>query len=171
MSFIMEGRGIEGIKKMLEKEIPAQYKVNIPIVLLGAPVKAYYEELKALIDADIIIPEQARVGNAVGALVGKGIKRIEIIIRPYSMENPDQNFLVFTPAGRKKFEQYRAAVEYSYKAGEELIMDSMKDFGLPAGSVKINTSIEYLSPPGWKRTPMETKITFVGICAPGVSID
>jgi N-methylhydantoinase A/oxoprolinase/acetone carboxylase beta subunit len=171
MSFIMEGRGIEGIKKMLEKEIPAQYKVNIPIVLLGAPVKAYYEELKALIDADIIIPEQARVGNAVGALVGKGIKRIEIIIRPYSMENPDQNFLVFTPAGRKKFEQYRVAVEYSYKAGEELIMDSMKDFGLPAGSVKINTSIEYLSPPGWKRTPMETKITFVGICAPGVSID
>jgi N-methylhydantoinase A/oxoprolinase/acetone carboxylase beta subunit len=171
MSFIMEGRGIDGIKKMLEKEIPVQYKVNISIVLLGAPVKAYYEELKALIDADIIIPEQARVGNAVGALVGKGIKRIEIIIRPYSMENPDQNFLVFTPAGREKFEQYRAAVEYSYKAGEELIMDSMKDFGLPAGSVKINTSIEYLSPPGWKRTPMETKITFVGICAPGVSID
>ena len=71
MSFIMEGRGIDGIKKMLEKEIPVQYKVNISIVLLGAPVKAYYEELKALIDADIIIPEQARVGNAVGALVEK----------------------------------------------------------------------------------------------------
>ena len=169
MSFIMEGRGKEGIKKMLEEDVPVQYKLNIPIVLLGGPVKAYYEEIKALIDAEIIVPEQARVGNAVGALVGKGIKRIEIIIRPSSMENPDQNFLVFTPAGRKKFEQYRTAVEYSYKTGEELILDSMKDFGLPEGSIKIDTSVEYLSPPGWKHTPMETKMTFVGICTPGIS--
>ena len=171
MSFILEGRGKEGIEKMFEKEVPAQYKVNIPIVLLGAPVKAYYEELKALIDAEIIIPEQARVGNAVGALVGKGIKRIEIIIRPYSMDNPDQNFLVFTPAGKKKFEQYRMAVEYSYKIGEELIFDSMKNFGVPEGSIKIDTGVEYLSPSGWKQTPMETKITFVGVCTPGISVD
>jgi N-methylhydantoinase A/oxoprolinase/acetone carboxylase beta subunit len=169
MSFIMEGRGKEGIKKMLEEDVPVQYKLNIPVVLLGGPVKAYYEEIKALIDAEIIVPEQARVGNAVGALVGKGIKRIEIIIRPSSMENPDQNFLVFTPAGRKKFEQYRPAVEYSYKTGEELILDSMKDFGLPEGSIKINTSIEYLSPPGWKHIPMETKMIFVGICTPGIT--
>lgn len=169
MSFIMEGKGKDGIKMLLEKEVPVQYKVNIPIVLLGGPVKAYYGELKSLIDAEIIVPEQARVGNAVGALVGKGIKRIEITIRPNSMENPDQNFLVFTPAGRKKFEHYRTAMEYSQKVGgEELILDSMKDFGLPDNSIKIDTSIEYLVPPGWKRTPMETKITFVGgVCAPG----
>ena len=171
MSFIMEGKGKDGIKMLLEKEVPVQYKVNIPIVLLGGPVKAYYGELKSLIDAEIIVPEQARVGNAVGALVGKGIKRIEITIRPNSMENPDQNFLVFTPAGRKKFEHYRTAMEYSQKVGEELILDSMKDFGLPDNSIKIDTSIEYLVPPGWKRTPMETKITFVGVCAPGFSTD
>ncbi len=171
MSFMMEGRGKDGIKKMLEEEIPVQYKVNIPIVLLGGPVKAYYEELKGLIDAEVIVPEQARVGNAVGALVGKGIKRIEITIRPYSMENPDQKFLVFTPVGRKKFEQYRTAIEYSYKTGEELILDSMKDFGLSEDSIKIDTSVKYLSPPGWKQTPMETKITFVGVCTPGISIN
>lgn len=169
MSFMLEGRGREGTKKLLEGEIPVQYKINIPIVLLGGPVKAYYEELKSFIDAEIIVPEQARVGNAVGALVGKGIKRIEIIIRPYSMENPDQNFLVFTPIGRKKFDHYRAAIEYSYKTGEELILGSMKDFGLPDGSIKTDTSVEYLSPPGWKQTPMETKITFVGVCTPGIS--
>ncbi|AKB13505.1 N-methylhydantoinase A/oxoprolinase/acetone carboxylase, beta subunit [Methanosarcina thermophila] len=168
MSFIMEGRGKDGIKKLLEEEIPVQYKLNIPVVMLGGPVKAYYEEIKALIDAEIIVPEHARVGNAVGALVGKGIKRIEITIRPSSMENPDQNFLVFTPAGREKFEQYQMAVEYSHKVGEELILDSMKDFGLPESSIKIDTSVEYLSPPGWKQTPMETRIVFVGTCTPGV---
>ena len=169
MSFIMEGRGNEGIKKMLEGDVPAQYKLNIPIVLLGGPVKAYYEELKVLIEAEVIVPEQASVGNAVGALVGKGIKRVEIIIRPSSMENPDQDFLVFTPTGRKKFEQYGTAIEFSHKIGEELILNSMKDFGLPEGSIKINTNIEYLSPAGWKHTPMETKLIFVGVCTPGIS--
>lgn len=171
MSFIMEGRGRDGIRKMLEGDIPAQYKVNIPIVLLGGPVKTYYGELKQLIDAEIIVPEYAQVGNAVGALVGKGIKRVEIMIRPEAMENPDQNFLVFSPAGRKKFDQYRVAVEYAQKTGEELIQNSMKSFGLPEGSIKIDTSIEYLTPPEWKHTPMETKMTFVGICTPGYSED
>jgi N-methylhydantoinase A/oxoprolinase/acetone carboxylase beta subunit len=171
MSFIMEGKGKEGIKKMLDGDVPVQYKLRIPIVLLGGPVKVYYEEIKALIDAEIIVPEQARVGNAVGAVVGKGIKRIEIIIRPSSMDNPDQDFLVFTPAGREKFEQYGTAMEYSHKTGEELILDSMKYFGLPEGSIKINTSVEYLSPPGWKQTPMETKIIFVGTCTPGSTTD
>ena len=171
MSFILEGRGTDGIKKVLEGEIPVQYKLNVPIVLLGGPVKAYYEDIKALIDAEIIVPEHANVGNAVGALVGKGIKKIEITIRPSSMENPDQNFLVFTPVGRKKFELYRMAVEYSQKTGEELILNSMKYFGLPESSIKINTSVEYLSPSGWKHTPMETKMIFVGTCTPGILTD
>ena len=30
-----------------------------------------------LINAEFIVPEHADVGNAVGALVGKGIKRVE----------------------------------------------------------------------------------------------
>jgi N-methylhydantoinase A/oxoprolinase/acetone carboxylase beta subunit len=171
MSFVMEGRGKDGIKKMLEGEIPAQYKLKIPIVMLGGPVKTYYGELKKLIDAEIIVPEYAQVGNAVGALVGKGIKRIEIMIRPASMDKPDQNFLVFSPLGRKKFDQYRVAVEYAQKTGEELIQNSLKNFGLPEGSIKINTSVEYLTLPEWKHTPMETKMTFVGICAPGFSDD
>jgi len=166
MSFLMDGRGKDGIKKMLEEEVPAQYKLNIPIVMLGGPVKTYYGELKQLIDAEIIVPEYAQVGNAVGALVGKGIKRIEIMIRPESMNNPDQNFLVFSPLGRKKFDQYRGAVEYAQKTGEELIKNSMKNFGLPEDLIKIDTSVEYLTPPEWKHTPMETKMTFVGICTP-----
>ena len=60
-------------------------------------------------------------------------------------------------------------MEYARKVGEEIIFDSMKNFELPEGSIKIDTCTEYLIPPGWKHTPMETKITFVGICAPGFS--
>ena len=37
--------------------------------------------LRNLINADFIVPEHADVGNAVGALVGKGIKRVEILIK------------------------------------------------------------------------------------------
>ena len=46
-----------------------------------------------------LLSRAGKVGNAVGALV-EGIKRIEITIRKFNGK-PDQNFLVFTPAGRK----------------------------------------------------------------------
>lgn len=166
MSFILEGRGQDGIKKMLEGKIPVQYKVDIPIVLLGGPVKAYYYEIKGMIDAKIVVPEYASVGNAVGALMSKGIKRVEILIRPESMENPDRNFLVFFPAGRKKFEDYRVAMEYAHKIGRELVMGALKSFGLPDDAIKVKSSIEYLTPPDWKHIPMETKLTLVGVCVP-----
>ncbi|MDD3041753.1 MAG: hydantoinase/oxoprolinase family protein [Methanosarcinaceae archaeon] len=166
MSFILEGRGKDGIKKMLEGKLPVQYKLDIPIVLLGGPVKAYYYEIKSMIDAEIVIPEYANVGNAVGALMSKGIKRVEILIRPESMENPDRNFLVFFPAGRKKFEDYRVAMEYAHKIGKDLVMESLKNFGLPDDAIKVESSIEYLTPPDWKHIPMETKLTLVGVCAP-----
>lgn len=166
MSFILEGRGQDGIRKMLEGKLPVQYKLDIPVVLLGGPVKAYYYEIKGMIDAEVVVPEYADVGNAVGALVSRGINRVEILIRPESMENPDQNFLVFFPTGRKKFEDYRVAMEHAQKIGRDLVMESLKNFKLPDDAIKIESSIEYLTPPEWKHIPMETKLTFVGVCIP-----
>jgi N-methylhydantoinase A/oxoprolinase/acetone carboxylase beta subunit len=58
-----------------------RFAIEVPVVLLGGPVKAYVENLRKLVIADFIVPENADVGNAVGSLVGKGIKRIEILIK------------------------------------------------------------------------------------------
>jgi N-methylhydantoinase A/oxoprolinase/acetone carboxylase beta subunit len=77
---MIEGmRGMRLTECLKEKILRAQCRN--PVVLLGGPVGAYVEELRRLINAEFIVPEHADVGNAVGALVGKGIKRVEILIK------------------------------------------------------------------------------------------
>jgi len=62
-----------------------------------------------LIYADILVPEHAEVENAVVALVGKGITKSEVLIRPASLMSHDKDFLVFAPGSRLKLETYSKA--------------------------------------------------------------
>jgi hypothetical protein len=64
----------------------------MPVVMLGGPVTSFKEDISRIIDAEIWIPE-----HAAGALFGKGIKRVDIFIRPFSVSEPDRNYLVFSP--------------------------------------------------------------------------
>ncbi len=81
IAYLIEGMPRNEIDRVLLGRNYTRFRVEIPVVLLGGPVKAYVENLKNLINADFIVPEYADVGNAVGALVGKGIKRVEILIK------------------------------------------------------------------------------------------
>ena len=81
MAYLIEGMPRNEIDKVLPGKNFTHFSIGIPVVLLGGPVKAYVENLMRLINADFRVPEHAEVGNAVGALVGKGIKRVEILIK------------------------------------------------------------------------------------------
>jgi N-methylhydantoinase A/oxoprolinase/acetone carboxylase beta subunit len=86
MAYLLRKVDKEEIETIIanQKEFFSHFKVDVPVILLGGPVSAYVNEVNELLDADIILPEHAEVGNAVGALVGKGIKRVEILIRTVS---------------------------------------------------------------------------------------
>ena len=163
LSYILEGVPKSSVEKVLDGGFPAQFKLEIPIVLLGGPVRAFREEMKGIVDADILVPEHAEVGNAVGALVGKGIKRVEILIRPKSLTEPDSNFLVFSPTGRLKFERYVEALDTATELGKKLVTDYMKDCGLSGKQVEISVEKKTMSPDGWTHPPMETKLLVVGV--------
>ena len=112
LSYILAGVPEAAIAKILDGNYPAKFKLGIPVVLLGGPVRAHRKELEELIDAEILVPEHAEVGNAVGALVGRGIKRVEILIRPASLMSPDKDFLVFAPG-------QQAEVRYIFGSAED----------------------------------------------------
>jgi N-methylhydantoinase A/oxoprolinase/acetone carboxylase beta subunit len=163
LSYILEGVPKSSVEKILDGNFPAQFKLGIPVVLLGGPVRAFREEMKGIVDADILVPEHAEVGNAVGALVGKGIKRVEILVRPKSLMDPDRDFLVFSPTGRLKFERYVEALDTATKLGKQLVTDYMKDCGLSGKQVEISVEKKTMSPDGWTHPPMETKLLVVGV--------
>ncbi len=163
LSYILAGIPETAIAKILDGNYPAKFKLGVPVVLLGGPVRSHRKELEELIDAEILVPEHAEVGNAVGALVGKGIKRVEILIRPESLMSPDKNFLVFAPGSRLKFENYSEALDKATEIGKNLVSDYMKDCGLSGTQVEISVERKTISPDGWNHPPMETNLLVMGV--------
>ena len=163
LSYILTGVPETAIAKILDGNYPAKFKLDIPVVLLGGPVRAHRKELENFVEAEILVPEHAEVGNAVGALVGRGIKRVEILIRPASLISPDKDFLVFTPGSRLRFDAYVEALETATEIGKKLVEDYMKDCGLSGNQVEISVEKKTISPDGWKHPPMETSLLVMGV--------
>ena len=198
IAYLIEGMPRDEIDRVLKGRNFTRFRVEIPVVLLGGPVGAYVEDLGRLINAEFIVPEYADVGNAVGALVGKGIKRVEILIKtrlvPKSREEapiagedhcvaPESEvientlqqekkteFIVFSPSERRKFEAYNEALEYAEKLGRQLVMDYMVNAGLGKEDIRIDVSRKHLAPAGWTDVPLETKLIYVGVGIPRNSI-
>ena len=170
MSFLIPAIPKNAIDEVLSGNYPARFKTDIPVILLGGPVSAYVAELRSLIDADVQVPQFASVGNAVGALVGKSVKRVEIMIKPASLMNPDSDFLVFSSEGRERFERYSDAVDHATKMGHSLVLNYEKRCGIIKEDTIINVSKHTTSPDNWPHPPLETRITVVGVGDPMMAI-
>jgi N-methylhydantoinase A/oxoprolinase/acetone carboxylase beta subunit len=166
--FILKDVPSKEIEKILLSDRFTQFRMKIPVVLIGGPVVAYIEELKQILDADIIIPEHAEVGNAVGAVVGKGIKRIEILIKSTYTKDKKRLVLVFSPQGRETFGSYLEALEYADALGRKLIMEYMTKAGFNKGQVQIEVNKKDISLSEAGTIPIETKLVFVGVGMPTV---
>lgn len=165
MGYMFEGVERDAIEKILRGDYLSQFKVNVPVILLGGPVRAYVEELGRLIDAQILVPDHAEVGNAVGALVGKGIKRVEILVKSF-YEKTQRSILVFSPEGRKQFSTHQEAIEYATKLGNRLILDYMVDSGIEYDDIDISVRSEDIAMEEEGGTPIETRMVFLGVGVP-----
>lgn len=169
LSYLLQGVPSTAVEKILDGDYPAKFKLGVPVVLLGGPVRAHRKELEEFLDAEILVPEHAEVGNAVGALAGKGIKRVEILIRPASLMSPDKDFLVFAPGSRLRFDVYAEALNAATELGKKIVEDYMKDCGLSGNQVKVSIEKKTISPEGWNHPPMETNLLVMGVGMRGLS--
>jgi N-methylhydantoinase A/oxoprolinase/acetone carboxylase beta subunit len=162
MSYMLKGVDRKEIEKILRGEFFSKFRLSVPVVLLGGPVRAYVEQMQNIIDAEIILPPFAEVGNAVGALVGQGVKRIEVLIKAV-YRNKQRVFLVFTPGGFEEFSTHGEALKYAENMGESLIMDYMREADMDWSDVKIDMSREDITLHEGSPMPIETKLVFLGV--------
>ncbi|WP_406658277.1 hydantoinase/oxoprolinase family protein [Methanolobus sp. ZRKC2] len=165
MGFMFKDVEKSEIEKILRGDFQSQFKANVPVVLLGGPVSSYVEELSELIDAEIIVPEYASVGNAVGALVGKGIKRFEILVKSF-YEKSERSIIVFSQEGREVFASYQDAVKYAMELGNKLVLDYMVDSGVEYDDIEIDVKREDVTLDEDGGVPIETRLVFLGIGIP-----
>ncbi|MFP4654071.1 MAG: hydantoinase/oxoprolinase N-terminal domain-containing protein [Methanohalobium sp.] len=164
ISFIFKNVQKSEIDKILHNTNLSKFKLLVPLVLIGASARVYQSDLNSLIDADIRVPEFAEVGNAVGAVAGKGIKRVYILLKSvYNYENDEVRTIVFSPGRRDEFSDYDDALDFARKIGHELIFNYMDDAGLDKSGVKIDMKREDITMDGSDRTPIETSLVFVGV--------
>jgi N-methylhydantoinase A/oxoprolinase/acetone carboxylase beta subunit len=166
VSFILKDVPSREIEKILLSDRFMQFRMKTPVVLIGGPVVSYIEELKQILDADIIVPEYSEVGNAVGAVMGKGIKRIEILIKSTYSKDRKRLVLLFSPRGRETFGSYPEALEYAEVLGQKLVMEYMTEAGLDKGQVQVEVSRKDISLSEAGTIPVETKLVFVGVGMP-----
>lgn len=152
----------EDLEKLLANSRFAKFKIDIPVVMIGAPVKAYVPELREFIDADIRVPEFYEVGNAAGALAGNVIKRSEILIRPAG--SGTEQYYVFSEIERKVADNYFEAVDYGLGLMEKLIFDHMDGYGLQKEQIRFNLERKDFDP-GFG-AQKETRLTGLGIGNP-----
>ena len=162
MSYMLKGVEGKEIEKILRGEFFSKFRLSVPVVLLGGPVKAYVEQMQSIIDAEIILPPFAEVGNAVGALVGQGVKRIQVLIKAVYREK-QRFFLVFTPGGFEEFSTHGEALKYAEHVGENLIMDYMREADMDWNDVRIDMSREDITLHEGSPIPIETKLVFMGV--------
>ncbi|MFY9339959.1 MAG: hypothetical protein ACOX7X_07900 [Methanosarcina flavescens] len=166
IAFLMKGVDRTEIRKMLEGNFFCRFKVDIPVVLLGGPSRAYVNELRKLIDAEILVPEHSDVGNAVGALAGKRTKRVEITVRTlYSESKYDlktKGIFVYTPAGRRHFVMRNEAMDFAEEFGKKLIFDYMAESGFLPDQVTVSVEKRDIKIHA-SEIPVETKFIFEGI--------
>lgn len=162
MAYLLKGIDKGEIKRIIanKDEYLSRFKIGITVVLLGGPVRAYLDDIKDMIEADIILPEYAEVGNAVGAIVGKVTKRVEILIRNIHEDNKS-TVMMFSPNGRKRCRSYIHALEEAENEGRNLLLQYLNNSGLPAEDFKIESIRQDIKIYENDTFPLETKIVFI----------
>ena len=113
---------INFLNKAINKNPQSLFSLNIkfnkPIIAIGAPAKTYYDKIAKQIGAELIIPEYSHSANAVGAVVGKVVKNINITI---STPN-DKKFRVHANIN-KDFDDLEQAVDFANEYGGEFVKE------------------------------------------------
>lgn len=156
------------------QEFNCSFKINMPIIGIGAPVGIWLPEVAKKLNTSLIIPKHAEVANAVGAATGKIMETVKVLIKP---GEKDGTYLMHTPWELKMFENLKDAVSYALdeakkraelaasKAGAkefELVVnhqDRYAQIGMVKNGIYMESIIEVtaVERPEWEREEIKEK--------------
>jgi len=100
-------------------------RMGVPIVLIGAPASTFKKPLSDILNGEIVVPQFHEVANAVGAIVGMVVEKVNILIR----ESPEGKFIAFTPWGLETYDNLNLAKEEVRSLAEDYVIKKVSDSG------------------------------------------
>ena len=95
----------------------AHYYLKKPVVAIGAPARAWVDDIARTLGTRVVVPENAEVANAVGAAVGQALEQAELLIRPDPLT---KTYTLFSSLHRKNFDSLDAATAEARALGAQL---------------------------------------------------
>ena len=105
--------------------LDARIRFAIPLIAIGAPVRAYYPEVARRLGAHLVVPEHAAVCNAVGAVAGVVSEVCDVLVNQPAF----QVFRVHDPAGSRDYSQEREALEDARRVSRQLALAAAERAG------------------------------------------
>lgn len=135
-----------------------QMRLNKPIVAIGAPARAWVEEAGKLLDAGVMVPENADVANAYGAAVGQVTETVELLI---SVDGG--KFILNAPWERNVYSSKEEAMFYAIHEGRKYVQHQLMDAGYHNWNIEEKPSdIMVQTAESEGKTYMGTKLVITG---------
>lgn len=99
-------------------------KLRKPAVAIGAPAGAWITRISGMLDAEVIVPENAEVANAYGAAVGQLTEEVEMLIRFINGK-----YILNSPWSRDVYSTKDEACFYAIHEGRKHIEHRFADSG------------------------------------------
>jgi N-methylhydantoinase A/oxoprolinase/acetone carboxylase beta subunit len=142
----VNGKGLD--RWLLEENLSASNPffgsrlfLKVPIVGIGAPVKAFLPQVAQALGTEIVFPANFEVANAVGAAVGHVIIRHEGEIYPCVEGSTITGYFARVAGTLQKFRQYQEALAFA----KECLTSTINEESLAAGGNHAKVEIEVKS--------------------------
>ena len=126
------------VQNLLTRNNPG-YEVSInlkrPVIGIGAPINYFLPKAVKLLGSESVLPENADVANAIGAITSSIIIKKELRIMPDDREG----FIVEGIAGTQKFKDFKTADNFARKKLIELVRKSAYASGTSCRKVRLKT--------------------------------
>ena len=158
---------LESLLRMDGKEaITAQFKLERPLVAVGAPAQAYFPAVASQLSAKLVIPEHAEVANAAGAVTGRVVASAQVFVRPVR----PIGFAIIPAEDDTIFDSLKQATAHAEQLSRLLAQNRAMELG--ANNINTSVKVEEVTAPlagGWGKTVfLELKVLAIAIGEPYV---
>lgn len=121
------------------------FSLSVPLVGIGAPTHLYLPPVARALRTECIIPPYAEVANAVGAITGKVLVTLQVLIKPVNSAYGITGYNVYATVENKSFASYDEALDWALSIAASDAETVAKARG--AASVDIDVDCDYRQAP------------------------
>lgn len=156
---------MKGFNNEEKSSVNLNLSTNFDLVGIGAPIHIFLPEVAKKLHTQCIVPENASVANAVGAITGTITVEETVIIKPIYEAQGISRYSCFSSRKCESFEVYEEALEWSKKEAENIACEKALKRGSGKISVILNVNEKDFKP-GYaelEAAPAEEKFDFGNI--------